>query len=256
LIIYKSPNEVDKMRAAGRIVAGTIERVLAAVAPGVTTGRLDEVAEAFIIERGATPSFKGYRGGGHIPFPASICTSLNDEIVHGIPTKRRVLVDGDLLSLDFGAIWEGFHADSAVTVFVGEPPSAEAEKLVRITEEALEAGISQIRPGGRLSDIGAAVQQVAEGAGFSVVREYVGHGIGRALHEEPQIPNYGEPGRGPQLRPGLVVAVEPMVNAGSWETSVLPDDWTVVTADGSLSAHFEHTIAITEDGHEVLTTLG
>lgn len=249
MIIYKSPEEIDKMRVAGRIVAGTIDRVLAAVKPGVSTAQLDEVAETYIRGQGATPSFKGYRG----TFPASICTSLNDEVVHGIPSTKRIVVEGDVLSLDFGAIWEGFHADSAVTVIVGDPPSPEAEKLVRVTEEALEAGISQIRPGGRLSDIGAAVQQVAEGAGFSVVREYVGHGIGRNLHEDPQIANYGEPGRGPQLKPGLVVAVEPMVNIGGWETRVLADDWTVVTEDGSLSAHFEHTIAVTEDGHEVLT---
>lgn len=249
MIIYKSPEEIDKMRKAGRIVAGTIDRVLAAVRPGVTTAQLDEVAEAYILEQRATPSFKWYRG----TFPASICTSLNDEIVHGIPSKKRVVREGDVLSLDFGAIWDGFHADSAVTIVVGDPRSPDAEKLVRVTEEALEAGISQIRPGGRLSDIGAAVQQVAEGAGFSVVREYVGHGIGRALHEDPQIANYGDPGRGPVLKPGLVVAVEPMVNVGGWETRVLADDWTVVTEDGSLSAHFEHTIAVTEDGHEVLT---
>ena len=249
MIIYKSPEEIDKMRKAGRIVAGTIDRVLAAVGPGVTTARLDEVADAYILEQRATPSFKWYRG----TFPASICTSLNDEIVHGIPSTKRVVREGDVLSLDFGAIWDGFHADSAVTIVVGDPRSPDAEKLVRITEEALEAGISQIRPGGRLSDIGAAVQQVAEGAGFSVVREYVGHGVGRALHEDPQIANYGDPGRGPVLKPGLVVAVEPMVNVGSWETRVLADDWTVVTEDGSLSAHFEHTIAVTEDGHEVLT---
>ena len=249
MIIYKSPEEIDKMRKAGRIVAGTIDRVLAAVGPGVTTARLDEVAEAYILEQRATPSFKWYRG----TFPASICTSLNDEIVHGIPSTKRVVREGDVLSLDFGAIWDGFHADSAVTIVVGDPRSPDAEKLVRVTEEALEAGISQIRPGGRLSDIGAAVQEVAEGAGFSVVREYVGHGIGRALHEDPQIANYGDPGRGPVLKPGLVVAVEPMVNVGSWETRVLADDWTVVTEDGSLSAHFEHTIAVTEDGHEVLT---
>lgn len=249
MIIYKSREEIDKMRKAGRIVAGTIDRVLAAAGPGVTTAKLDEVAEAYILEQRATPSFKWYRG----TFPASICTSLNDEIVHGIPSTKRVVREGDVLSLDFGAIWDGFHADSAVTIVVGDPRSPDAEKLVRVTEEALEAGISQIRPGGRLSDIGAAVQQVAEGAGFSVVREYVGHGIGRALHEDPQIANYGDPGRGPVLKPGLVVAVEPMVNVGSWETRVLADDWTVVTEDGSLSAHFEHTIAVTEDGHEVLT---
>lgn len=257
MIIYKSAEEVAKMRRAGRIVAGTIERVLAAVAPGVSTARLDQVAESYIREQGATPSFKGYRGGGGAPpFPGSICTSLNDEIVHGIPTPKRVIAEGDLVSLDFGAIWEGFHGDSAVTVIVGDPPSAEADKLVRVTEDALEAGISQIRPGGRLSDIGAAVQQVAEGAGFSVVREYVGHGIGRNMHEDPQIPNYGKPGRGPEMKPGLVIAVEPMVNAGGWETRVLADDWTVVTDDGSLSAHFEHTIVVTEDGHEVLTARG
>jgi methionyl aminopeptidase len=257
MIIYKSTDEIGKMRKAGRIVAGTIDRVLAAVRPGVSTAELDRVAEAYIVERGATPSFKGYGGvGGRVPFPASICTSLNEEIVHGIPSAKRVVEEGDVLSLDFGAIWEGFHGDSAVTVIVGEPPSAEVEKLVRVTEDALDAAISQIRPGGRLSDIGAAVQQVAEGAGFSVVREYVGHGIGRSMHEEPQIPNYGDPGRGPQLKPGLVIAVEPMVNMGGWETRVLADDWTVVTEDGSLSAHFEHTIAITEDGCEVLTARG
>ncbi len=251
MIILKSPDEVAKMRVAGSIVADTIDTVLASVGPGVSTADLDAVAEAFIRERKATPSFKGYRG-----FPASICASLNDEVVHGIPSPKRVLKERDVLSLDFGAIWDGYHADSAVTVFVGEPPSAEAEKLVRVTEEALEAGISQIRPGGRLSDISHAVQQVVEGAGFSVIREYVGHGIGRNLHEDPQIPNYGLPGRGPELRPGLVVAVEPMVTMGDWRTRVLADDWTVVTADGSLAAHFEHTIAVTEGGREVLTARG
>jgi methionyl aminopeptidase len=248
MIIYKSPEEIEKMRRSGRITAGTIDRVLQAVKPGVTTARLDAVAEEYIRAAGATPSFKGYRG-----FPASICTSINQEIVHGIPSASRVVRDGDLLKLDFGAIWEGFHSDSAVTVIVGDPPSSEAEKLVRVTEDALEAGIRQIRPGARLSDVSNAIQQVGEGAGFSVVREYVGHGIGRALHEDPQIPNYGPPGRGPEMRPGLVVAVEPMVNVGGWETAVLADDWTVVTLDGSLSAHFEHTIAVTEGGREVLT---
>jgi methionyl aminopeptidase len=248
MIIYKSPQEVDKMRTAGRIVAGTIDRVLAAVRPGISTADLDRVAEEEINRQAATPSFKGYKG-----FPASICASLNDEVVHGIPSPQRLLKAGDILSLDFGAIWAGYHAESAVTVSVGEPPSAEAEKLVRVTEEALEAAISQVRPGGRLSDVSNAVEQVVEGAGFSVVREYVGHGIGRSLHEDPQIPNYGPPGRGPELRPGLVLAVEPMVTMGDWPTRVLADDWTVVTADGSLAAHFEHTIAVTDDGHEVLT---
>ena len=257
MIVYKSPGDLDRMRRAGRIVAGTIDRVLEAVRPNVSTAELDAVAEAYIRDQGATPSFKGYGGNGaRAPFPASICTSINDEIVHGIPSNERTVAEGDLLKLDFGAIWEGFHGDSAMTVIVGDPPNAEADKLVRVTEEALEAGIEQIRPGGRLSDIGAAVEQVASGAGFEVVREYVGHGIGRSLHEDPQIPNYGRPGRGPVLKPGLVVAVEPMVNVGGWETRVLADGWTVVTEDGSLSAHFEHTIAVTEDGHEVLTARG
>lgn len=247
MIIRKSAEELDKMRRAGRIVASAMDRLLEVVRAGTTTGDLDRVAEEHIRGEGAVPSFKGYRG-----FPASICTSVNEEIVHGIPGKRP-LEEGDLLSLDVGAIWEGYHGDSAVSVFVGEPPSGEAEKLVRVTEESLEAAIAQIRAGNRLSDIGNVVQQVVEGAGFSVVREYVGHGIGRNLHEDPPIPNYGPPDRGLELRPGLVVAVEPMVNIGGWETRLLADEWTVVTADGSLSAHFEHTIAVTGDGPEVLT---
>ena len=250
MIIHKSPDEIDRMRRAGRVVAATIQRLQEAVRPGVTTAQLDRLAEEAIRSAGAAPSFKGYRG-----FPGSICTSLNEQVVHGIPGSR-VLRVGDLLSLDVGAIWDGYHADSAISMFVGESFSAEAEKLVRVTEESLEAGISQIRPGGRLSDISHAVQEVAEGAGFSVVREYVGHGIGRSMHEDPQIPNYGPPGRGPERRRGLVVAVEPRVNLGGWETRGLADEWTVVTADGSLSAHFEHTIALTEDGAEVFTARG
>ena len=248
MIIRKSPEEIAKMRKAGRIVADVRARVASAVRPGVTTAELDAIAERAIRKAGAVPSFKGYRG----TFPASICASVNEQVVHGIPGDRA-LEEGDLLALDFGAIWQGYHGDSAISVFVGESPSAEAEKLVRVTEDALEAGISEIREGNRLSDIGHAVQQVVEGAGFSVVREYVGHGIGQSLHEDPQIPNYGPPGRGPVLRPGLVVAVEPMVNMGGWETKVLEDGWTVVTRDGSLSAHFEHTIALTDDGPEILT---
>ncbi len=247
MILYKSPSEIEKMRRAGRITAAAIERLVPEVRPGITTRDLDRVAEAFIREKGATPSFLGYRG-----FTGSICTSINEQVVHGIPGSR-VLKAGDLLSLDVGAIWEGYHGDSAVTVFVGEPLSNEAEKLVRVSEESLEAGISQVRAGGRLSDIGHAVQQVVEGAGFSVVREYVGHGIGRALHEDPQIPNYGEPGRGIELRPGLVIAVEPMVIAGDWPTRQLADGWTVVSEDGTVAAHFEHTIVLTEEGPEVLT---
>jgi methionyl aminopeptidase len=247
VIIYKSPEEIQLMRKAGRIVATTIERLIEAVKPGMTTAQLDELAERIIRSEGAVPSFKGYRG-----FPGTICTSLNEQVVHGIPSERAV-IPGDVLKLDVGCIWEGYHSDSAVSVFVGGAPSEEAEKLVRVTEESLEAGISQLRLGGRLSDVGNAVQQVAEGAGFSCVREYAGHGVGRALHEDPQVPNYGDPGRGPVIRPGLVVAIEPMVNLGDWRTRVLADRWTVVTRDGSLSSHFEHTIAMTEDGAEVLT---
>jgi len=249
MIIYKSPAEIGKMRRAGRITAGAIEAILEVVSSGVTTADLDAVAERFIRDQGGTPSFKGYRA-----FPGTICASINDEIVHGIPSAKRVLKTGDVLALDCGAIWEGYQGDSAVTVFVGgEAPSPEAEKLVRVTSDALDAAIAVIRPGGRLSDIGNAIQQVAEGAGFSLVREYGGHGIGRDMHEDPFIQNFGPPGRGPELRPGLVVAVEPMANIGGPETRVLADEWTVVTADGSLSAHFEHTIAVTEDGNEVLT---
>jgi methionyl aminopeptidase len=247
VIIFKSPDEIDRMRKAGEIVARTIERLQVAVAPGMTTAHLDGLAEQQIREAGAVPSFKGYRG-----FPGTICTSVNEQVVHGIPGKRA-LKEGDILKLDVGAVWEGYHADSAISMFVGEPTSDVAEKLVRVTEDSLEAGIAMLRPGGRLSDVGHAVQQVVEGAGFSCVREYAGHGVGRALHEDPQIPNYGEPGRGPVIRPGLVVAIEPMVNVGGWRTRLLADRWTVVTADKSLSSHFEHTIAVTEDGPEVLT---
>jgi methionyl aminopeptidase len=247
MIIYKSPAEIEKMRRAGRIVARTIAETVAAVRPGITTAELDIVAEKVIRDEGATPSFKGYRG-----FPASICASVNEQLVHGIPGPRA-LKERDVLSLDFGAIWEGFQGDAAVTLFVGEPPSDEAERLVRTTKRALDAGLAEVRTGGRLGDIGSAVQQVVEAEGFSVVREYVGHGIGREMHEDPQVPNYGQRGRGQEMKTGLVIAIEPMVNVGDWHTKVLADDWTVVTADGSLCAHFEHTIALTEDGPEVLT---
>jgi methionyl aminopeptidase len=248
MIIRKSAGELDKMRRSGRILAATIDHVLEAVAPGVTTLDLDRIAADFIRGQGATPSFLGYKG-----FTASICASINNEIVHGIPSGDRVVREGDVLSLDFGAIWEGFHSDSAVTVFVGSPPSDDAKRLVETTQAALDAAIDVIRPGGRLSDIGHAIEQVAKSHGIGVVREYGGHGIGRAMHEDPFIQNWGSPGRGPELKPGLVIAVEPMFNLGGDETRQLDDGWTVVTADGSLSAHFEHTIAVTEDGHEVLT---
>jgi methionyl aminopeptidase len=248
MIIRKSPAELDKMRRAGVVAAATIDRVLEAVTPGVTTLELDRIAERFIRSEGATPSFLGYRG-----FTGSICASVNEEIVHGIPAADRVLADGDLISLDFGAIWEGFHSDTAVTVFVGAPSGDDAKRLSETTEAALDAAIAVIRPGGRLSDIGHAIEQVAIGQGLGVIREYGGHGIGRALHEDPFIQNWGVAGRGPELKPGLVVAVEPMLTLGGDATKVLDDGWTVVTADGSLSAHFEHTVAVTDDGHEVLT---
>ncbi|HEY7478410.1 MAG TPA: type I methionyl aminopeptidase [Actinomycetota bacterium] len=255
MIIRKSPEELDLMRRAGRILAATIDRVLAAVEPGRTTLDLDRVAATYLDEQGAAPSFKGYRGGmSATPFPGVICASLNNEIVHGIPSRTRILSEGDVLSLDFGAIWEGYHADSAVTVFVGgRSPSPDAERLVATTERALATAIDTIRPGARLSDIGHAIETVADDAGLGVVREYGGHGIGRKMHEDPFIQNWGPPGRGPELRPGLVVAVEPMLNLGGDGTRALQDGWTVVTDDGSLSAHFEHTIAVTEDGHEILT---
>jgi methionyl aminopeptidase len=246
VITRKNAEELDKMRRAGRVVAETIAAVRRAVRPGVTTKQLDDIAEREIRGRGAVPSFKGYRG-----FPATICTSVNEEIVHGIPGGRQLRA-GDLFKLDCGAIVEGFHADSAVTVPVGEI-EPELSKLVETTERALWAGIAECRPGNRIGDIGHAVQTVAEGAGFSVVREYVGHGVGRALHEEPPVPNYGAPGRGPKLETGLVIAIEPMVNLGSYDTRLLADGWTVATLDGRHSAHFEHTIAITPDGYEVLT---
>jgi methionyl aminopeptidase len=249
MIIRKSQEELERMRRAGRITAATISKVLEAVAPGRTTLDLDRVAEEHIRAEGAVPSFKGYRG-----FPATICASLNQEIVHGIPSGSRFLAEGDLLSLDFGAVWEGFHADSAVTVFVGGvAPSDAAERLVKATEAALEAAIAMIVPGGRLSDIGHAIESLAVQEGLGVVREYGGHGVGRSLHEDPFISNWGPPGRGPEMKAGLVLAVEPMLNLGGDETRTLADGWTVVTADGSLSAHFEHTVAVTEDGREVLT---
>ncbi len=248
MIIRKSPAELDKMRRAGAITAGTIDRVLEAVTAGASTLDLDRIAERYIRSEGATPSFLGYRG-----FTGSICASINDEIVHGIPAADRVLADGDLVSLDFGAIWEGFHSDAAVTVFVGSPPGDDAKRLAETTEAALDAAISVIRPGGRLSDIGHAIEQAAVAQGLGVIREYGGHGIGRALHEDPFIQNWGAAGRGPELKPGLVVAIEPMLTLGGDGTTVLGDGWTVVTADGSLSAHFEHTVAVTDAGHEVLT---
>jgi len=246
-VIYKkSPEEIATMRAAGVILTDALNRIEEALAPGVTTAELDRIAEEVISGAGATPSFKGYRG-----FPASICTSPNDVIVHGIPDGRR-LEDGDIISIDVGVFYEGFHADSAWTFPVGSI-SPEAAGLLKVTEGSLNAAIEQCRPGRRLGDVGNAVQEVAEAAGYSIVREYVGHGVGRSLHEEPQVPNYGPPGRRELLSAGMTLAIEPMVNIGGPATKVLGDGWTVVTADGSLSAHFEHTVAVTPDGCQILT---
>ena len=247
-VTIKSPREIEFMRQAGNVVAHAKDVLKQAICPGMTTKDLDEVAETEIRRLGATPSFKGYMG-----FPATVCISINEEIVHGIPGDR-VIQDGDMVSMDVGAIVEGFHGDSAVTVSVGEA-SPEVTALMEVTREALERGIAAARHGSRVGDISWAVQSYVEEMGYSVVREYVGHGIGKALHEEPQIPNYGPPGAGLMLRKGLVIAIEPMVNIGGWQTRVLEDNWTVVTADGSLSAHFEDTLAITDGDAEVLTRL-
>ena len=254
MIIRKSAGELELMRRSGTILAETITRTIEAVAPGVSTLDLDAIAAGVIADAGAEPSFLNYGGGGgRIPFPAHICASINEEIVHGIPSAGRVLRDGDLVSLDFGAIWQGFHSDSAVTVFVGAPPDDDAKRLVEVTQEALDAAIAVVRPGGRLSDIGHAIEQTADAHGLGIVREYGGHGIGRAMHEDPFIQNWGAAGRGPELKPGLVVAIEPMLTLGGDATRTMPDGWTVRTADGSLAAHFEHTVAVTEVGAEVLT---
>lgn len=245
-VYKKSSRELELMRRAGRIVAEVLAILAERVEPGMTTKDLDKIAEREIRARGGTPSFKGYRG-----FPASLCVSINQEIVHGIPGKR-VIKHGDLVSLDLGAIFQGFHGDAAVTVGVGTI-TADQERLIAAARESLEAGIEQVHTGKRLGDVGAAIQHHAEQQGYAVVREYVGHGIGRNLHEDPHVPNYGVPGEGRRLETGLVLAIEPMLNIGTHQTKVLPDKWTVVTADGSLSAHFEHTVAVTDNGPEVLT---
>jgi methionyl aminopeptidase len=245
-IIIKSDREITIMRQAGRIVATILGVLSEQVRPGMKTKELDVIAARELERMGARPSFKGYRG-----FPANLCVSVNDEIVHGIPGER-VLNEGDVVSLDLGAIFKGFQGDAAVTVGVGEI-SSQAEQLMETTEGALKASIAVAYPGARLGDISTAVQNYAESRGYSVVREYTGHGIGREMHEEPQIPNFGSPGVGPVLKKGMTLALEPMVNAGDWRTRVGNDHWVVLTADGSLAAHFEHTIAITNDGPEVLT---
>lgn len=247
MIILKTEREIEFMRKAGRTTALILDEMVKRVAPGVSTGELDRLAEARCKELGVIPVFKGYQG-----FPASVCISVNDEIVHGIPSNKRILKKGDIVGIDFGVSYEGWYGDSARTVAVGQV-SSEAEKLMKVTLESLLKGIDQCRDGNRVFDIGNAVQNHAEAQGFSVVREFVGHGIGRALHEDPQVPNYGPKGKGPQLKAGMVLAIEPMINAGKAGVRVLSDGWTAVTADRSLSAHFEHTVAILPTGPEILT---
>jgi methionyl aminopeptidase len=248
MVTLKSPREVDIMARAGRIVAGTLALMRTLVRPGVSTEDLDAAAEAFIRgHEGATPSFKGLYG-----FPKTLCTSIDNEIVHGIPSSRRVLAEGSIVSVDVGVFLDGLHADSATTIPVGRI-APEAERLLSVTEQCREAGIGAARVGNHVGDIGHAVQRVAEGAGYGVVRELVGHGIGTRFHEEPQVPNYGSPKRGPRLLEGMTLAIEPMITIGSPATKTLSDKWTVVTADGTLSAHFEHTVAITSNGPRILT---
>lgn len=246
----KSPAELALMREAGRIVCEVLDALEAAVAPGVTTWDLDQLAERLSAEKGARPAFKGYQG-----FPASLCASVNEEVVHGIPSRRKRLAEGDLVKLDFGVVYRGLYGDSARTVPVGKV-SEEARRLVEATRGALERAIEVMRPGNRLGDIGHAVQRHVEARGYSVVRDFSGHGIGRRLHEEPSVPNWGTAGSGLRLKAGMVLAVEPMVNAGAEEVRVLEDDWTAVTQDGRLSAHFEHTVLVGEGGPEVLTRRG
>ncbi len=251
MIQLKSKRELDKMREAGRHVGEILARLAELAKPGVTTAELDRAAQAEITARKLESSFLGYAPGESPPFPAVICASVNEEIVHGIPDGRR-LVEGDLLKIDFGAICEDFHADAALSVAIGSVDS-ESRRLLATTRKSLYAGIEQMVPGKRLGDVGAAVQEAVEREGFSVVRDFVGHGIGRAMHEPPQLPNFGRPGRGQRLREGMVLAIEPMVNAGTYEVCMGDDGWTALTADGKRSCHFEHTVAITEHGPEVLT---
>jgi methionyl aminopeptidase len=248
VIVCKSPAEIERMRPANLLVARVLRELRDAVRPGIATADLDRLAESRIREAGGEPAFKGYHG-----YPATICASINEQVIHGIPSSRA-LVDGDILSIDVGAVVDGFYGDAAITVPVGAISDRAAE-LLRVTEESLYKGIAQARIGGRVSDIGHAVQRHVEAHGFSVVREFVGHGIGSSMHEEPQIPNYGDPGRGPRLAEGMVLAIEPMINMGKAAVKVLDDGWTAVTRDGSLSAHFEHTVCVTASGPVILTTL-
>jgi len=247
MIYYKSANEIDKMRRPNQIVAEILNEIEAMIKPGVSTAELDRFAETIINKRGARPAFKGYRD-----YPATLCTSINEQVVHGIPSPKVLLKEGDIVSIDIGAEYDGWFGDAAKTFAVGEIV-AEDKRLLTVTSECLESAVMVMIEGNRLSDIGNAVQSHAESNGFGVVRDYVGHGIGRQMHEQPQVPNYGNPGRGPYLRPGMVLAIEPMINMGTWETEVLEDGWTVVTADGKKSAHFEYTVAVTDNVPLVLS---
>jgi methionyl aminopeptidase len=247
-IMIKTPLEIEKMRRSGQVVREVLEHVRQYVKPGASTQDLENAAAGKIKELGAKPAFKGYRG-----FPCVLCTSVNEEVVHGIPSTSRVLRDGDIVSIDTGVILDGYYGDSAITVAVGEKVSPRTKRLLEVTQASLERGIEAIKPGATLGDVGAAVQEVVEAEGFSVVREFVGHGIGTRLHEDPQVPNYGRRGQGQKLREGMVIAIEPMVNAGKPDVHVLSDGWTAVTQDGSLSAHFEHTVAVTAEGATILT---
>jgi methionyl aminopeptidase len=247
VILLKSAREIERMRVAGRILAEVKERLRELVRPGISTKDIDADVEAFIVSQKARPAFKGYRG-----YPATVCTSINDEVVHGIPSSKRRLREGDIIGLDLGCIVDGYYADCAVTLPVGAVPPR-VQELLDVTRESLDKAIVQCRAGNRLGDISHAVQAHCESHGFAVVRAFVGHGIGKQLHEEPQVPNFGDPGRGPVLKAGMVLAIEPMITMGSWEVRVLEDGWTAVTLDGSLAAHFEDTIAITDEGPDVLT---
>jgi methionyl aminopeptidase len=249
MIIYRSHQEVEKLRVSSQLVAATVQHIAPMIEPGVTTAELDRAAEAYIRQHSGIPAFKGYRG-----FPATLCTSINAEVVHGIPSKKRRLKAGDIIGIDCGAIVDGYYGDHAITFAVGDITDAE-HMLIETTQRALEVGIVQAKVGNRLSDISHAIQAYAEGHGYSVVKAFVGHGIGTALHEEPQVPNFGPPGRGPRLREGMVLALEPMLNIGTADVEILGDNWTVITADGSLSAHFEHTVAVTDQGGVVLSQL-
>ncbi len=246
VIIKKTDAQIEIMRRAGKIVADTLKMIGENIEPGVTTGELNRLAEEFILSNGAKPAFKGYRG-----YPATACISIDDEVVHGIPGKRT-LVDGQIVSVDLGAIVDGFYGDSAATFPIGEI-SEEKQKLLEVTKRSLYAAISEVKAGRKLGVISSTVQHVAEEAGFSVVRDLVGHGIGRAMHEDPQIPNFGSANEGPTLERGMVIAIEPMLNIGDYKVTTKPDGWTIVTVDGSASAHFEHTVAVTEDGADILT---